>query len=158
VHTKEHLDKLRLKCESAGSTATRFSTPAEKERVGKKYGRNGDSGSSKDHDGDTFVNKNSFEAAGVGFAAVLQAVDAVVEGKAKNAFVACRPPGHHVGINGLPAPPYSSGSGYGFCVLNYVAGGAKHAIERWGLSRCSVIDIDLHHGKLALVLEKNGTG
>lgn len=102
-------------------------------------------------DGDTFGNKESFVAASVGFAGTLQAVDAVIQGRAGNAFVACRPPGHHVGRNGKPildcvADEKAQDVGWGFCFLNYVAGAALHAVERWGLSRVSVVDIDLHHG------------
>jgi len=95
------------------------------------------------------VGENSFNAASVGFAGGLQAVDAVMEGKYQNAFVACRPPGHHAGFHGLPNVPYSNplGAGFGFCLINYVAGAAKHAVEHWGLERVTVCDFDLHHGR-----------
>lgn len=88
----------------------------------------------------------------------LQAVDDVVSGKAYNALVGCRPPGHHAGRCGEPnlggalqgrrsSSRCSSGSevGQGFCVLNTVAIAAKHARARWGLMRATVIDIDMHH-------------
>jgi len=87
----------------------------------------------------------------VGFAGTLQAVDAVLQAQARNAFIACRPPGHHAGRNGKPALDPSADEkardvGWGFCFLNYVAGAALHAVEKWGLSRVTVVDIDLHHG------------
>lgn len=136
VHSQRYLEDLHDACRKAGPTINRLSPL--RARPGKSNER-----------GDTFVSDSSFLAASVGFAGVLQAVDAVMEGRYKNAFVACRPPGHHAGHHGLPIFPYSSrlGAGFGFCLLNFVSGGAKHAVERWGLQRVTVVDFDLHHGE-----------
>ena len=102
-------------------------------------------------EGDTFGSQESFVAASMGFAGTLQAVDQVLQGEVRNAFVACRPPGHHAGRNGKPAlDPGASAKakdvGWGFCFFNYVGGAAIHAVEKWGLSRVTVVDVDLHHG------------
>ncbi len=46
-------------------------------------------------DADTVVSMHSFDAALYGAGGACRAVDAVISGEAKNAFVAVRPPGHH---------------------------------------------------------------
>ncbi|HEX2116064.1 MAG TPA: histone deacetylase family protein [Alphaproteobacteria bacterium] len=87
-------------------------------------------------DGDTVVCPGSGEAALRAAGAVVAAVDAVVGGKAKNAFCAVRPPGHHA----------EAGQAMGFCMFNNVAIGALHARANHGLERVAVIDFDVHHG------------
>ena len=87
-------------------------------------------------DADTHMSPGSFNAARRGVGGVLAAVDAVLGGEAANAFVACRPPGHHA----LAETPM------GFCLFGNVALAAKHALERHGLSRVAVVDFDVHHG------------
>ena len=76
-------------------------------------------------DGDTLLSEASYDAACRGTGAVLHAVDRVVRGEARNAFVAIRPPGHHAGPDGAVAscgfhrrPDMCSS---GFCLLNHVA-------------------------------------
>ncbi len=69
--------------------------------------------------------------------AVVAAVAGVLEGRARNAFVAVRPPGHH-------ATPDVPG---GFCLFNSVAVGALHAQTAYGLERVAIIDFDVHHGQ-----------
>jgi acetoin utilization deacetylase AcuC-like enzyme len=86
--------------------------------------------------GDTELTSNSFEVAVQAAGGVLNAVDAVVGGKAGNAFCAVRPPGHH-------ATPTR---GMGFCLFNNVALGARHAQKRHGLERVLIVDWDVHHG------------
>jgi acetoin utilization deacetylase AcuC-like enzyme len=94
------------------------------------------SGATQLSTGDTNINPRSWDAAlravGSGFAAV----DAVLEGRAKNAFCLVRPPGHHAGV----------GRGMGFCVLNNVALAARYAQRRHGLGRILIADWDVHHG------------
>ena len=63
-------------------------------------------------------------------------VDAVMEGWARAAFAAVRPPGHHA----EPARPM------GFCLFNNAAVAALHARARWGVQRVAVVDFDVHHG------------
>jgi acetoin utilization deacetylase AcuC-like enzyme len=87
-------------------------------------------------DGDTVVSAGSQQAALHAAGALCAAVDAVVEGTARNAFCAVRPPGHH-------AEPHRA---MGFCLFNNVAVGAMQARAAHGLARVAVIDIDVHHG------------
>jgi acetoin utilization deacetylase AcuC-like enzyme len=63
-------------------------------------------------------------------------VDAVMEGWARAAFAAVRPPGHHA----EPARPM------GFCFFGNAAVAALHARARWGVQRVAVVDFDVHHG------------
>jgi len=74
----------------------------------------------------------ALHAAGGGVAAV----EAVMRGQARNAFVATRPPGHHARAD---AP-------MGFCFLNNAAIAARHAREAMGATRVAIIDFDVHHG------------
>lgn len=87
-------------------------------------------------DGDTFLSPGSFEAAMRAVGGICAAVDAVVSGEAKTAFVAGRPPGHHA----------ERETAMGFCLFGTVAIGAKRALDHHGLSRVAVVDFDVHHG------------
>jgi len=87
-------------------------------------------------DPDTVVSPGSGEAALRAAGALIDAVDAVIGGKARNAFCAVRPPGHHA----EPARPM------GFCLFNSVAVGAEHARDAHGVARAAVVDFDVHHG------------
>jgi acetoin utilization deacetylase AcuC-like enzyme len=86
--------------------------------------------------GDTQVSPESFEVALHAVGGTLKAVDFVMEGKFRNAFVLARPPGHH-------ASKYKA---CGFCLFNNVAIAAKHLLERFNLRRILILDIDAHHG------------
>jgi acetoin utilization deacetylase AcuC-like enzyme len=87
-------------------------------------------------DNDTIVSPESGEAALHAVGAVLDAVDAVLTGKANNAFCAVRPPGHHA---------HRSKPG-GFCLFNNIAIGAMAALKRHRLARVAIVDFDVHHG------------
>ncbi len=87
-------------------------------------------------DADTAMSPGSVEAALRAAGAVVFAVDEVMAGRARNAFCAIRPPGHH-------AEPDQA---MGFCLFNNVAIGALHARDAHGLKRPAVIDFDVHHG------------
>jgi acetoin utilization deacetylase AcuC-like enzyme len=86
--------------------------------------------------GDTDITPNSWEIALRAAGGVLNAVDAVVTGKARNAFCAVRPPGHHA----------TPSRGMGFCLLNNIAIGARYAQRKHGLARVLIVDWDVHHG------------
>jgi acetoin utilization deacetylase AcuC-like enzyme len=87
-------------------------------------------------DGDTVMSAGSAEAAGRAAGGACMAVDAVMEGWARAAFAAVRPPGHHA----EPNKPM------GFCLFNNAAVAAMHARVRWGVERVAVVDFDVHHG------------
>jgi len=85
---------------------------------------------------DTGMSPASGEAALRAVGAACAAVDAVLEGGARNAFCSVRPPGHH-------AEPAEA---MGFCLFNNIAIGAQRARQVHGCKRVAVIDFDVHHG------------
>lgn len=87
-------------------------------------------------DADTSMAPGSFNAALRAVGANTAAVDAVLAGDVRNAFVACRPPGHHA----------EKARAMGFCLFSNVAIAALHALEAHGLDRVAVLDFDVHHG------------
>ncbi|HET9223333.1 MAG TPA: histone deacetylase, partial [Roseiflexaceae bacterium] len=87
-------------------------------------------------DADTYTTAGSYEAALLAAGVAVQAVEAVVGGRATNAFALVRPPGHH-------ATPYRP---MGFCLFNNIAIAARHALDRMGLDRVAIVDYDVHHG------------
>jgi acetoin utilization deacetylase AcuC-like enzyme len=86
--------------------------------------------------GDTLISPGSLESAQYAAGGVLNAVDAVMTKKVKNAFCAVRPPGHH-------ATPTR---GMGFCIFNNVAIAARYAQKTHGVKRVLIVDWDYHHG------------
>ncbi|KMW59712.1 Acetylspermidine deacetylase [Candidatus Rhodobacter oscarellae] len=87
-------------------------------------------------DADTHVSPGSLESAMRAVGGNCAAVDAVLAGKAGNAFTAMRPPGHHA----------ETATAMGFCLFGSVAIAAKRALDHHGLGRVAVIDFDVHHG------------
>ncbi len=87
-------------------------------------------------DADTMMSAGSAEAALRAAGGAVHAVDAVMEGWARAAFAAVRPPGHHAERN----------QAMGFCLFSNAAIAARHAQARWGLARVAVLDFDVHHG------------
>lgn len=87
-------------------------------------------------DPDTYLSPTSLNGILRAAGGAVAAVDAVLDGTARNAFVATRPPGHHA-EQAIPM---------GFCVFGNVAVAAKHALEVRGLDRVAVLDFDVHHG------------
>ena len=90
----------------------------------------------KSLDGDTHISSGSLTAAYRAAGGVLRAIDLVLSGEAKNAFVAVRPPGHHA----------ETQTSMGFCLFGNIALGVKHALDFHGLKKVAVIDFDVHHG------------
>lgn len=87
-------------------------------------------------DPDTSMNPHTWNAALRSAGAVIEAADCVLRKELANAFCAVRPPGHHA----------RKAAAMGFCFLNNVAIGARHALEVHGLERVAVVDFDVHHG------------
>lgn len=88
-------------------------------------------------DMDTTISMRSFDAAMYAAGGAITAVDAVMEGRAKNAFAAVRPPGHHA----------TAERTMGFCIFNNVAVAARYAQNKYkDVERVAIIDWDVHHG------------
>jgi len=87
-------------------------------------------------DGDTHMAPGSFQAGLRGVGGVIRAVDLVISEEVTNAFVACRPPGHHA----------ETETAMGFCLFGNAAIAAKYALDHHGLSKVAVLDFDVHHG------------
>ena len=88
-------------------------------------------------DADTTVSLRSLDAALRAAGGACRAVDAVMRGEAKNAFLAARPPGHHA----------TSERAMGFCLFNNVAVAARYAQTRHPeIQRVAIVDWDVHHG------------
>ena len=82
------------------------------------------------------VSAGTWTAAVLAAGGLLEAVDRVVAGELDNAFVCCRPPGHHA----------SAEQAMGFCLFNSVAVAARYLQSRHGLRRIAIVDWDVHHG------------
>lgn len=85
---------------------------------------------------DSPISPRSHDAAVRAVGAALTPVDAVMTGRARNAFAAVRPPGHHAMPDGAK----------GFCLFGNAAIAARYAREKHGLERVMIIDWDVHHG------------
>jgi len=87
-------------------------------------------------DPDTSMSPGSYEAALRSAGGAVFAVDEVMSGKVRNAFVATRPPGHHAEVT----------TPMGFCFFNNAAIAARHAQAAHGAERVAIVDFDVHHG------------
>jgi acetoin utilization deacetylase AcuC-like enzyme len=85
---------------------------------------------------DTHASPKSLQAALTAIGGAMAAVDDVMTGKADNAFVAARPPGHHAERSRV----------MGFCFFNTIAIAARHAQKAHGAQRVAIVDWDVHHG------------
>ena len=88
-------------------------------------------------DMDTVISAKSYDAALFAAGGAIAAVDAVMDGAAKNVFAAVRPPGHHA----------TAERTMGFCIFNNVAIAAKYAQSKYkDIERVAIVDWDVHHG------------
>jgi acetoin utilization deacetylase AcuC-like enzyme len=109
VHTQDHIDRLRETSPDAGYAAL---------------------------DADTMMCPASLDAVMRAAGAAVAATDAVIDGRARNAFCSTRPPGHHA----------TRTQAMGFCMVNNIAVAASRALDVHGLSRVAIVDFDVHHG------------
>jgi acetoin utilization deacetylase AcuC-like enzyme len=87
-------------------------------------------------DGDTLLSHGSPEALLRSAGGAVMGVDAVMEGWARQVFVATRPPGHHA----------ERSRPMGFCFFANAAIASRHAQAQWNVGRVAVVDFDVHHG------------
>ena len=87
-------------------------------------------------DGDTSTGPRTYETALLAAGGFLNALDAILDGRVRNAIALVRPPGHHA----------EASQAMGFCFFNNVAIGAEYLVRRRGLRRVLIVDWDLHHG------------
>jgi acetoin utilization deacetylase AcuC-like enzyme len=93
-------------------------------------------GGSTPLDPDTILSPGSLQAALRGVGAACAAVDALLQGDCRHAFVLTRPPGHHA----------TADQAMGFCIFNHAAIAALYAQQQKHLQRVVVVDFDVHHG------------
>ena len=82
------------------------------------------------------VGPGSYDIARLSAGGCIAAVDAVVTGRARNAYALVRPPGHH-------AEP---DQGRGYCVFGNLVIAIRHAQRVHRVGRIAVVDWDVHHG------------
>jgi acetoin utilization deacetylase AcuC-like enzyme len=87
-------------------------------------------------DADTSMSPGTFEAVLYAVGGAAMAADEVMGGRAKNAFCAMRPPGHHA----------ERQRPMGFCFFNTAAITARHVQKKHGIERVAIVDFDVHHG------------
>ena len=80
--------------------------------------------------------QGGYEIALLAAGGTIAAVDAVLEGRVRNAYALVRPPGHHA----------LRDKGMGFCIFGNVAIAAHHARAVHKVGRIATIDWDVHHG------------
>ena len=85
---------------------------------------------------DVVISPGTWQALSHSVGGVTAAVDEVMRGLSKNAFVAMRPPGHHA----------ETARAMGFCFFNLAAIAARHAQTAHGAERVAIVDFDDHHG------------
>lgn len=80
--------------------------------------------------------RDSYEIALLAAGGAMAAVDAVLEGRVRNAFANIRPPGHHA----------MSDKGMGYCIFANMVIAAQHARRKHGIERVMIVDWDVHDG------------
>lgn len=87
-------------------------------------------------DADTYTTKDSWQIALNTAGGGISIAKAVWKREAERGFAITRPPGHHA----------TRGQGMGFCLLNNVAIAAEYLLQKEGVERIAIVDLDLHHG------------
>lgn len=78
----------------------------------------------------------SYEIAKLAAGGTIAAVEAVLEGRVRNAYALVRPPGHHA----------ERDKGLGFCIFGNVAVAVMQARAVHKVGRVATVDWDVHHG------------
>ncbi len=86
-------------------------------------------------DPDTYMSPGSLRASKLAAGACAAATLDVLSGKAKRAFCAIRPPGHHAEV----------AAAMGFCLFNNIALAAELALMDDRINRVAIVDFDVHH-------------
>ncbi len=108
IHTVDHVDTIRHTCEHEA-----------------RY-----------PDADTYMVRDSWNAALLAAGGAIEACKAVLDGTFDNVFSAMRPPGHHA----------EADHAMGFCLFNNVAIAARWLQAEAGVRRVAILDWDVHHG------------
>jgi acetoin utilization deacetylase AcuC-like enzyme len=82
------------------------------------------------------IGAGSYEIALLAAGGCMEAADAVLTGKVRNAYALVRPPGHHA----------EASAGRGFCVFGNLVLAVRHAQRVHRVGRVAVVDWDVHHG------------
>ncbi len=120
AHDPEHVQRLR----EAVEALSRLEEESDQASATRKFAS------------EVYISRGSYTAATLAAGAGLTALDAIGEGRARNAYALVRPPGHHA----------TRDTAMGFCLLNNVAVAARYAQERWGWNKVLIVDYDVHHG------------
>jgi acetoin utilization deacetylase AcuC-like enzyme len=126
----KHLQALEPR-EATEEEVLRFHTRAHLEKVRElSAGIGGDAGPF------TPLGRGSYEIAMLSAGGVLAALEAIMDGRVRNAYALVRPPGHHA----------LADMGMGFCLFGNAAIAGFHAFAKYGLERIAFVDWDVHHG------------
>jgi hypothetical protein len=108
AHSEEYVRVLAKLSDQVGGTPIAF-TPYCQNQTGvpEKFQKPAENS-------DTFFSPGTLQAALRAAGGVIHAVNRVIKGENRSAFVCCRPPGHHAGVNGATDGAPSSG----FSILN----------------------------------------
>ncbi len=85
---------------------------------------------------DTEVSPGSWDAALRVVGAGCLAVDHILTGKTRTAFIPGRPPGHHARRE----------QAMGFCLFANISLAAVYALDHYDIDRLAIVDWDVHHG------------
>jgi acetoin utilization deacetylase AcuC-like enzyme len=85
---------------------------------------------------DTAVNSHTYDAALLAAGGGIEAADRIMQVDSSNAFLMCRPPGHHAEYK----------RAFGFCFINNIAVAAEHLLNEYNIQRIMIVDYDAHHG------------
>jgi len=82
------------------------------------------------------VGPGSWPIARLAAGGCIEAADAILEGRVRNAYALVRPAGHHA----------ERARGRGFCLLSNGGITVEHLRWRRGIERVAIVDFDAHHG------------